>query len=294
MVKQLQLEQLQQQLLTTPDELKLSVIQGFLCGVTNPLERQQLEILYWINKSHPLPNPSQDIVVLIHGIRTNAPWQEKFAAKLEGLPNVKAFPIGYGYFDAPRFWFPFITRRRPIEHVARQIRTLKNDNPNARISVIAHSFGTYIISKILDDQTDISIHRLQLCGSIISPQFRWDKVKPRIKGAVLNDVGTDDVWPALATSVTWDYGSSGALGFKDASVRDRFFKCGHSDFFTDIHMEKYWIPFLLDGQIVPSPWSSVRSQPNKFIEVMSFIPLKSIGAIAIIAFAYLRWSGSPL
>lgn len=293
MVNQVQLEHLQQQLLITPDESKLSVFQGFLCGITDPTERQQLETLYWISKSLHPSNPSQDIVVLIHGIRTNAPWQEKFAAKLEELPNIKAVPIGYGYFDAPRFWFPFITRREPIEHVARQIRTLKNDNPNARISVIAHSFGTYIISKILDDQTDISIHRLQLCGSIISPKFRWDKAKPRIKGAVLNDVGTNDIWPPLATCLTWDYGPTGALGFKDASVRDRFFKCGHSDFFTDNHMEKYWIPFLIDGQIVSSSWSSERSQPNKFIEAMSFIPLKSITAIVIISLAlYFQWASS--
>lgn len=293
MVNQHQLELLLQQLSTTPDELKLSVLQGFLCRVSDPQERQQLEILFWMNNTQHLSKPSEDIVVLIHGIRTNAPWQEKFSAKLEGLHNIKAIPIGYGYLDALRFWLPFITRRGPIEHVTRQIRTLKDAHPNARISVIAHSFGTYIISKILDDQTDISIHRLQLCGSIISQKFRWDKAKPRIKGSVLNDVGTNDIWPPLATSLTWDYGPTGALGFKDVLVRDRFFKCGHSDFFSDSHMDNYWVPFLIDGQIVPSPWSSERSQPNKLIEVMSFIPLKSITAIVVISLAlYFQWGSS--
>ena len=62
------------------------------------------------------------VVLLIHGIRTEADWGPMVRSKLEVPGQIEVIPIRYGYFDAFRFWFPFRTRRKPIERVYEQIR----------------------------------------------------------------------------------------------------------------------------------------------------------------------------
>jgi hypothetical protein len=164
----------------------------------------------------------------------------------------------------------------------RELRTLRTKYPNADISIVAHSFGTYIVSQILSEETDIQIHRLQLCGSIISLKYRWDKVVSRITGKVVNDAGTSDYWPVMASLLSWGYGASGVFGFKTISVKDRYHDCGHSDFFSDEHMSKYWVPLLVDGQVVLSDWTSTRPSPGILINLLNWFPFKSAVGVSLL------------
>jgi hypothetical protein len=66
----------------------------------------------------------------------------------------------------------------------------------------------------------------------------------------VNDCGTRDIWPVFAGWVTTGYGSSGCFGFGHTRVKDRFFDVGHSGFFAESFIEKYWKPYLSTGQIV--------------------------------------------
>lgn len=263
------------QLENSPLEGRLELAKKLLGAISNPADRAIAELLM-LTGQFDQNCVKKHIVVLIHGIRTHAVWQERLAESLNLIPNVEAYPIGYGFFDALRFLSPVATRKYPISRVTRELRTLRADNPDADISVVAHSFGTYIISEILNEETDIRFHRIQLCGSIIDIKYRWDKVKSRIKGQVVNDAGTKDIWPVIASVVTWGFGSSGTFGFKTASVRDRYYHCGHSDFFEENHMETYWIPLIVDGEIKPSKWTSSRSSPGFFIAFINIVPLKSL------------------
>ena len=120
-------------------------------------------------------------------------------------------PIRYGYFDAFRFWFPFRTRNKPIERVYTQIRVAfqksRKTDPNARLSIIAHSFGTYIIGEILKRGFDLQLHRLILCGSVLPQDFPWEQYQGRFDDdKVINRCGKADVWPVLAQSASWGYG----------------------------------------------------------------------------------------
>jgi len=99
---------------------------------------------------------------------------------------------------------------------------------------------------------------------------------------VINDAGTSDYWPVLASLLSWGYGASGAFGFKTICVKDRFHDCGHSDFFSDEHMQKYWVPFLVDGQVVTSDWTLSRPTPSKIISFLNWLPLKSFIAIGLL------------
>lgn len=224
--------------------------------------------------------PIKNIVVLIHGIQTFAPWQERVAAKLHKLPNVQAHPIGYDFFDVFKFWFPLFTRRFPINKVLREIRNIRADNPNDKITVVAHSFGTYIVTEILMTESDVRLHRLLLCGSVVSTRYRWDLV-PKRPEIVLNDVGVRDYLPLLATALSWGYGASGTFGFKTVTVTDRFNDCGHSGFFDDPHVDEYWIPFIASGNIVASPTEAKRQKPSRWMSVFSIFPVKTLIAVML-------------
>lgn len=257
--------------------LSLREIKEAVDSVTNPRHRAVLETALLTH--HSVFNEPEKIVVLIHGIRTHAEWQERLKGLL-ATHNIKAYPIGYGFYDVLRFLCPFLTRRRPQERVARELRSVRVNHPAAEISVVAHSFGTYVVTEVLADATDIRLHRLLLCGSVVPTNYRWDKIRSRVTGAILNDAGVKDIWPALS-KMTWGYGPSGTVGFKTADVEDRFHWCGHSGFFEDDHMESYWIPFLKDGQVVP-PKGGRRHATPWYISIFCRLPLKIIATLMLI------------
>ncbi|MFQ3245374.1 MAG: hypothetical protein ACI9SP_002022 [Arenicella sp.] len=204
-------------------------------------------------------------VILIHGIRTRAEWQETVARVLESQSHIKAVPAKYEFFDVIRFILPInLFRKKPIDRITKIIRDEKEHG--GKISVIAHSFGSYIICKILENCGDIHFHRIILCGGIVRDDYPWDLVKGRIdKGdsesyKILNDCGMKDILPVLAKSTSWGYGSSGRFGFGSNRVKDRYHALGHSDFFTAQFAQDYWLPFIIDGTIkkgdIPSSTTS--------------------------------------
>ncbi|MEM1317955.1 MAG: hypothetical protein AAGF29_06800, partial [Pseudomonadota bacterium] len=160
------------------------------------------------------------IVLLLHGIRTQAAWGEMVASVIETRRGMSAIPVKYGFFDTIRFLVPFYTRTAPVKRFLREYRDIRRHNPNAEISIIAHSFGTYIVSTALREP-DVKFGRVILCGSIVKDDFRVADIESKIASLpVLNDCGTRDIWPVLAKSVTWGYGASGTFGFGTANVLD--------------------------------------------------------------------------
>ena len=152
------------------------------------------------------------VVLLIHGIRTQADWGPMVRSKLEVPDKIEVIPIKYGYFDAFRFWFPFWTRNKPIERVYTEIRVAlqvaRERGPHAKLSIIAHSFGTYIIGQILKRGFDLHIHRLILCGSVLPQDFPWEQYQGRFdREKVINECGKTDIWPVLAQSLSSGYGA---------------------------------------------------------------------------------------
>ncbi len=202
--------------------------------------------------------PQRHVVFLLHGIRTHAEWATRAADILQSDPSISsARLIGYEYFDIVRFLTPgHLFRRKPVERVTKLIRD-ELSRPHTTVSVIAHSFGTYIVGRILQAEPDIRLQRLILCGSILPDSFDWTRicqtqlpVDRSGNSHVVNDCGMLDIWPVLAKSVTPGYGSSGRFGFAHNRVQDRFFPVAHSGFFAPHFIKKYWLPFLTNGDIV--------------------------------------------
>lgn len=232
----------------------------------------------------------KEIILLVHGIRTFAGWQPMVKRVLEEIPNIKVIPIKYGYFDAFRFWLPFLTRQRAIDDLRREIANARAANPDAQLSVIAHSFGTYAISRILSEHPDIKFHRLILAGAIVPRTFRWNYVSGQLATDVINDYGTRDVWPVLAKCLSWGYGDTGRHGFgRGAYVTDRGHDYAHSDFFNEKFVRDYWKPLFENGKEVASPWAEKTPPPSWLLSILSILPVQ--WCLLLIIVVMLGWIG---
>jgi pimeloyl-ACP methyl ester carboxylesterase len=243
---------------TLPAGQRLKEVRGYLQNIKDKKRRSQVEalILAALEGNATIP---ETVVVFVHGILTAGEWQQRLADQLNREGRVKAYPIGVQPVDLLTFLFPLFGRRFLTNVVAKKLNDVRDMHPNAEISVVAHSFGTYLITRLLRRAPHIRIRRLLLCGSIVKMYFDWSAIKNCVKaGAVVNDVGTKDVWPVVAFVGTFGYGPSGALGFKHPYVQDRYFPIGHSDFFEPSHVRDYWVPFLIEGRVVQSEHSTTR------------------------------------
>jgi len=253
---------------STKKEMRLQHIKLVRSSV--PPEHQDLfDTVIDIKKNGIADDTDARVVILLHGIQTEAKWQQAVRKEFSDLPNLNTIPIGYGFVTALALWLPI--RIFPTNNVLNKIKEIRNKEPNAKLMIVAHSFGTYITSKIIAKSPDIRFERIVLCGCIVNRNYPWGKHTGHMQtGSILNDVGTKDIWPIFATASTVGYGSSGRLGFQSPAVRDRFFNYGHSDFFEpDIcHAKNYWKPFINDGTVVESTWDTER--PGSAFPILFF------------------------
>lgn len=268
--------QLFEQLKATPSNDKLSYIKGWIASCNDITLKREATAYLGLCEHENIQGASNisQIVILLHGIRTQAIWHSLVKVELSNLTGVKVYSIGYGWFNAFQFWFPIeFLRAEPEKILLREFRDIKERHKNAHLVVIAHSFSTYLISRILADHTDIKISKLILCGSIIPKNYRWDKVRSYDTGmTIVNEVGTKDIWPVMATVTSRGYGCSGATGFGTNRVTDRYFDFGHSDFFTLDHIQNFWLPFVIDGTISPSPWDINRPNQPWLLNLAGSLP----------------------
>ncbi|MDM8558396.1 tetratricopeptide repeat protein [Candidatus Parabeggiatoa sp. HSG14] len=220
------------------------------------------------------------LVLLIHGIRTRAEWQEKTKKTIEETGTAVVVPIKYGYFNAFSFWFPFFTRKVPIEKLRWRIKDAISNHPDCNeLLIIAHSFGTYATLQILKDNPEICPNRMIFCGSIVSSNFRWDQLRNRPE--IINECGNYDIWPILAQSSTWGYGASGVFGFGVDKIHDRFHNFGHSDFLNQQFVKDFWCPWIYESEFVDTnnnstiPW---------WKSILSLLPIRWMIAIILLTF----------
>ncbi|MGT2445913.1 hypothetical protein ACU4I5_26975 (plasmid) [Ensifer adhaerens] len=220
-----------------------------------------------------MPAPSQ-VVVLVHGIRDHALWQNEIRQALS--ENFIVETTNYGRLDLIRFLFPLsYFRNKSTERVWHQIKDIRKQYQDADISIIAHSFGTHIVANILKREFDFSAFRVIFCGSVVRYDFPFEQVSDRFTTPILNEVGTRDVWPAIAESLTWGYGSAGTYGFRRPRVRDRWHSgAKHGYFLNAAFCKKYWVPFLKDGTIVDG--AKRPKPPPMWLKTLYVLRLKYI------------------
>jgi pimeloyl-ACP methyl ester carboxylesterase len=235
----------------------------------------------------PVPSTKSHVVVLVHGIRTRALWQNELRKTLQKESFVVQ-PTNYGYFDVLRFLSPWqLFAGAIVEDLTRQIRHTLVMNKNADCSIIAHSFGTFVVARMLRDHTDLEFSKIIFCGSVVSHRFRFEDYRSRFEAPIINEVGTRDFWPVIAEVVTFGYGSAGTYGFRRPAVRDRWHNGkAHGDFLNQDFCRKYWVPFLSNGSIVED--DEEAEQPPWWLWAVSTFQIKYAILVGI-GVCFWRW-----
>lgn len=184
--------------------------------------------------------------------------------------GVEVQPVSYGYFDVLKLLVPLPWRRWPVKRFKEQYLDIRLSNPDARISAIAHSYGTYTLVKALEEN-HVILDRVILCGSIVDPDHAIDLDRVR-SGRVLNDYSPRDDWPAMAKCLSWGFGSTGTFGFKRSRVEDRRHAGGHGDYLNQDFASRYWAPYLKDGTVVPGP--EQRVEARAIVDRLERLPLR--------------------
>lgn len=209
------------------------------------------------------------VVIPLHGIRTHAEWQRKFVdftqyPKYHDVLHCVLDDWSFGHFPLIKF-LRRGERNKKIDWFRKQYYLFMNSRNTYLAqgeypSIVAHSFGTYILGHALEKYSYLKFDKIILCGSILPRTFDWKKIIERGQvREVRNEYGVQDIWVRRAQWFIADAGSSGYDGFAiahDKLIQEKFLY-KHSEYFDKGHMEAFWIPFLL-GTPVPDPTRPAR------------------------------------
>ncbi|PVX36281.1 response regulator [Janthinobacterium sp. 78] len=193
--------------------------------------------------------------ITVHGIRTFGSWQNRL--KILTHSNLCVIPFhnySYGYFSAFSFLIPML-RMREIDKLERHFLNLFQTNKNCEFIIFCHSFGTYLVANSLRriiKENKIPIKTIVMCGSVLKRDFDW-KIFRDNEIKIINDCADKDYVLWLSEGLilgTGMAGKTGFHGFQDSFFTNRFFNGGHSSYFSDHFMKKYWLPLFFTSQEV--------------------------------------------
>ena len=87
--------------------------------------------------------PKGRIVVTVHGIRTFGQWQERLEALTPPEAGIEFNHYHYGYFSVVAFISPLL-RWLVTRSFRKALLAVAAKNPEARLDIVAHSFGTHL------------------------------------------------------------------------------------------------------------------------------------------------------
>src|SRR5262249_53269231 len=145
-------------------------------------------------------------------------------------------PHKYGFFLAVQMLIPPLRRRR-VDAFREFYESVKQKASETPISLIAHSFGTYIAANAMDKYLQVTFDQIIFCGSIAQRDYDWNTIIRRHQAKrILNDYGGKDIWVRLVEWGVPDSGTSGRLGFNidppnTCVIQQKHSKFRHSDHF---------------------------------------------------------------
>lgn len=250
------------------------------------------------------------VVIVTHGIRTYGNWMDRLATALNAPSGsrVDVWKFRYGRFSLPSFLIPGWLRRRIVAKFNDAYEAAKRMHPAASVSVIAHSFGTYVVAEALQRYPSIKLQYVIFCGALVPKQYEWEKLfrAGRVERLV-NECCLRDLMPVLARLFVVGMDSSGVFGFIDTPERaDRFRNrkfaaYGHGGCFHEGHYRDFWVPIFNGepigdgpdpGSSAPWPFGILESVP---LPVLRLVVVAAIVVVVIVPFRVARpclpWPG---
>jgi tetratricopeptide (TPR) repeat protein len=256
-------------------------------------------------------NPETHFVLTVHGIRTHGQWQERLGALLQKeAPSAQVLHFKYGVFSSLAYAFPLL-RMINVWRFRRHLEQLAGTHPGARIDIVAHSFGTFIVGHSLakiSPNVGLRVNTLVLAGSVLKVWFPWDElIKKGVVRRLVNECGTEDNILLLTQLAVLFTGMAGRIGFSgllDDSFKNRFYEFGHGGYFkpfgeagpdpdqVDGFMRKQWVPLLTTD--APVADHDVRKAsvltPLQYFLLDKADPIKLLGYGAILfALVWFLW-----
>lgn len=103
-------------------------------------------------------------VITIHGIKTRGKWQKDITPFLQNFIHE---PLDFGNFLAVQL-ARTKSRNAKVEFFRDEYTRIARSDPYP--SIIAHSFGTYIVATAMERYPEIRFDRIIFCGSIVSDE----------------------------------------------------------------------------------------------------------------------------
>ena len=244
---------------------KHGVIQIDLCGgnsewkIRHEPDDDTLEIVKraYCNREVIDLNESNGVLVTIHGLLSNASWNSELLPIFSNEGWTVA-PYYYG-FQTPDILFRPNERQKAVDEFREWIQSIKDQychSVNTKISVIAHSFGTYIIGAYLagfEGNPPVQFESIILTGSILSEDYDWSKIEgTNSVGHVRNEIAPNDQWVKWMPNKPWLkldklFGQAGVNGFINNSAlleQNRTSIFDHNNVIKRDVILKYWLPYL--------------------------------------------------
>lgn len=197
------------------------------------------------------------ILVTIHGLYSKAEWNVEMAPIASSQGWIFA-PFVYETNNADLL-FSEAKRSKVVNEFREWIYDLQQ-RFNAKVSVIAHSFGTFIIASYLEgfeakEFPPVVFDGVILTGSILNTAFEWEKFRYKSVGRVYNMIAPNDEWVKFMLEsdlkrfigMSTYFGRAGLEGFKKSSQiltqsTNRIFT--HTNTIKRDIIETKWMPFL--------------------------------------------------
>lgn len=202
------------------------------------------------------------IVVLSHGIRTRAYWSDSAKELLEERGFIVE-KVSFGIINSIMFMSGLRLKKLSNKYINKLDNITKN-NPNKSISIITHSYGTYIAWTALKEASNIGlslkIQNFILNSSIITESFNWDffyNNKSVSINRIVNICGDNDSCPLLAKKflLNSNMGSSGTFFFDEPDhitlSNYRLDSTDHHSIVDPKNCKQYWIKYLLQDSWEP-------------------------------------------
>ncbi|WP_447745198.1 response regulator [Enterobacter asburiae] len=211
------------------------------------------------SKIASLDSEKSIIAVTVHGIRTFGNWQEKLRSLIQRKASYIDYQnYKYGYFWSVNFFIPII-RNSQVKRLRSKLLRLFNSNQDKSFVFFAHSFGTYIVVKAIEDLINsgniVPQLKIVLAGSVLPSNYKLNTILDHNElNVIVNDCGNDDYVLWLSEAFVPFTGMAGRTGFYGVSnnrLVNRYHSGNHSHYFeVDEFMEKYWLPIIWDETVI--------------------------------------------
>ncbi|MDH5930944.1 alpha/beta hydrolase [Vibrio splendidus] len=220
--------------------------------IGNCIEEYLLKIEDNIEKSD-----EEVIIYSVHGINTNGEWQDElddFISTSKNDSHISHQAYKYQYYPIYSFLIPPL-RRKEVSRLVTDLEFCARRAPNAKVHLIGHSFGTYIICKSLEKlslEKSPKIGNVILVNSVLKDGYNFSKIvrKYGIK-KIICECAINDKILILSQLLAFGLGMAGRIGFKGRlykTISNRYFIGGHSDLF---HFKSYtdWLDVINEKPI---------------------------------------------